>query len=278
MGFQSEGSTSTPPREAVPGGRRRLDPDLRPRILGPGVYTAGRAPHCPKVLKAERRPGPFMHPIKAAPAPRGNSDTCKAAHTKMQWRDRARLCRAVPGSVAATGPLRAAGLLRGADSPGEAPRYMAVPLPKPVLAMPPSLFSAKQNHWSPNHVGTHVCEHTHTPHAHGHRMCPKTARGVRRGSSSFREQKLYCSVKQTDSPAVSSSGQEVLRLCLRRGGHCRRPGKGSEGVPSTKPPCGQRRGHDLRHFPGASSGSGDKRAKTTFDRHAHCQERTCSGP
>lgn len=167
---------------------------------------------------------------------------------------------------------------KGSGLPGEAPRYMAVPLPKPILAMPPSLFSAKQNHWSPNHVGTHVCEHTHTPHAHGHRMCPKTARGVRRGSSSFRERKLYCSVKQTDSPAVSSSGQEVLRLCLRRGGHCRRPGKGSEGVPSTKPPCGQRRGHDLRHFPGASSGSGDKRAKTTFDRHAHRQERTCSGP
>lgn len=189
-------------------------------------------------------------------------------------------CQTVPGCAGLCGGHRTPPSRRAAKGSG-LPRGGAEGHGRPssqARSSHASLFSAKQNHWSPNHVGTHVCEHTHTPHAHGHRMCPKTARGVRRGSSSFRERKLYCSVKQTDSPAVSSSGQEVLRLCLRRGGHCRRPGKGSEGVPSTKPPCGQRRGHDLRHFPGASSGSGDKRAKTTFDRHAHRQERTCSGP
>lgn len=110
----------------------------------------------------------------------------------MRWPDCAGLWRPLPGSAAATGPLRAAGLPRGADfSPGQALRDTAVPLPEPVPAMPPSLFSANQNHRSPNRAGAQVCERAH-PHsaqarAHAphfltrHRRRLETTPGVRRG-------------------------------------------------------------------------------------------------
>lgn len=155
--------------------------------------------------------------------------------------------------------------------------------------MPPSLFPAKQNHGSPNRGGTHVCEHTHTPRSHVHthptsctwrRMCLKTSLGVRRGSPSLRGRKLYCSMKRTDRfNGRPPSGQEVLRVCLRRRGSLQTAGKGEPGGPLHEVPCGQHRGHDLRHFPRASSRSGnDKRAKMTCDRHTHRQGRTRSGP